>query len=76
MAKPVVDGLERDLQGKAALLRLNLSDAVSAELAARYGVRAVPTFVLLDGKGDPVLSRVGTPDREEVVGAVEQLLAE
>jgi len=58
------------------LLRLNLSHAVSAELATRYGVRAVPTFVLLDGSGDVVLSRVGTPDREEMVAAVEQLLAE
>ena len=73
MAKPVVDGLERDLEGQAQVVRLSVTDDVSAQLAARYGVRSVPTFVLLDGSGELVLTQVGIPKRAEIMDAVEKL---
>ena len=73
MAKPVVDGLERELGERAQVLRLSVTDETSAQLAARFGVRAVPTFVLLDGDGEPILSQVGIPKREEIVEAVAGL---
>ncbi len=73
MAKPVVDGLEKELGDRAQVLRLSVSDDTSAELAARFGVRAVPTFVLLDGSGEQVLVQVGLPKRDEIVEAVERL---
>jgi thioredoxin-related protein len=71
LAKPVVDGLERDLEGRARVLRLSVMDDVGEELALRYNVRGVPTFVLLDGAGRVVLTQVGMPDRAEIVTAVE-----
>ncbi|MFQ6101176.1 MAG: thioredoxin family protein [Anaerolineae bacterium] len=71
MAKPVVDGLERELEGRAQVLRLNVMDDVSGKLATRYGVRGVPTFVLLDGTGEAVLTQTGMLDRAEIVAAVE-----
>ncbi|MBU0702868.1 MAG: thioredoxin family protein [Chloroflexi bacterium] len=67
-----MDGLERDLEGQAQVLRLSVMDDVGGELAMRYGVRGVPTFVLLDGAGKTVLTQVGLPDREEIVAAVER----
>jgi thioredoxin-related protein len=73
VAKPVVDGLERDLGERAQVLRLSVSDRISAELAGRYGVRGVPTFILLDGDGEPVLVQVGIPKSGEIVKAVEEL---
>lgn len=73
MAKPVVDGLERDLGERAQVLRLSVTDDVSARLAARFAVRSVPTFVLLDGSGALVLTQVGIPKREEITSAVERL---
>ena len=73
MAKPVVDGLEREVEGRAQVLRLNVMDGVGGQLAARYGVRGVPTFVLLDGDGQLVLTQVGMPKREEILAAVEAL---
>jgi hypothetical protein len=81
LAKPVVDGIERRLADKAEVLRLNVTDAVGRELAIRYGVRRVPTLVLLDGSGQAdapavVLKQVGTPNREEVIRAVDQLVAQ
>ena len=73
MAKPVVDGLERELEGQAQVLRLSVMDDVGGELAVRYGVRSVPTFVLLNGAGEVELQQIGMPDRAEIVVAVKKL---
>jgi thioredoxin-related protein len=69
-----VDGLERDLEGEAQVLRLSVLDDVGGQLAMRYGVRGVPTFVLLDGAGDVVLMQGGMPDRESIQVTVAGLL--
>jgi thioredoxin-related protein len=68
-----VDGLERELEGRGQVLRINAVGGVGGQLAAAYGVRGVPTFVLLDGDGEVVLVQVGMPDREAVVAAVDDL---
>jgi thioredoxin-related protein len=73
LAKPVVDGLERDLQGQAQVLRLGVMDDVGGTLALRYGVRGVPTLVLLNGAGEVVLKQAGMLDRAEVIAVVEGL---
>mgnify|MGYP001814476646 FL=1 len=69
-----MDGLARTLEGQAQVLRLSATDGVGGELALRYGVRGVPTFVLLDGAGEAVLKQVGMPDRAEIETAVARLL--
>jgi len=69
-----VDGLERALESQAQVLRLSVTDGVGGELAMRYGVRSVPTFVLLDGAGEAVLKQVGMPDRAAIEAAVARLL--
>ena len=71
-----MDGLERELGDRAQVLRLSVSDDVGREVAMRYRVRAVPTFVLLDGAGEVVLTQAGMPDREGIKIAVTDLLAE
>ncbi len=73
MAKPVVDGIERELEGKTQVLRLNVTDGVGGELAVRYGARGVPTLVLLDGEGNVVYVKTGSPNRGEILAAVEGL---
>jgi thioredoxin-related protein len=74
VAKPVVDGLEQELDGKAQVLRLSVMDDVGGELAMRYGARGVPTFVLLDGAGEVVFTQTGMPDRDRIKTAVAMLL--
>jgi hypothetical protein len=74
LAKPVVDRLERELEGQSQVLRLSVMDSVGGKLALRYGVRGVPTFVLLNGADEVVLTQVGMPDRGEIVNAVEGLI--
>ena len=64
MAKPVVDRLERDLEGEAQVLRLSALSGVGRQLAAEYGVRGVPTFLLFDGEGQMTHYQVGKLDPE------------
>ena len=56
------------------MLRLNAMDEVGGQLATRYGVRGVPTLILLDGSGKLVLQQVGMPQRDEINAAVDELL--
>lgn len=67
MAKPVVDGLERELNGKVRFIKVNIGDDSGAAIASRYGVRGVPAFIMLDGEGRVIYRQVGgKPDREAV----------
>ena len=75
MAKPIVDGLESDLRNKARVMRLNVLDSVGASSARRFGVRAVPTFILFDGRGSVVGTQVGVPNRARLGAQVDALLA-
>ena len=69
-----MDGIEKDLQGKARVLRLNVMSEVGSQAAQRYGVRGLPTFVLVDGRGRAVDFQAGLPDRAKVVAQINQLL--
>jgi thioredoxin-related protein len=73
LAKPVVDRLERDLEGQVQVLRLNAWDSVGRELAARYGVRGVPTFFLFDGAGQMVHYQVGRLDADRIKAEIDSL---
>ena len=66
MAKPVVDRFEREVEGESRVLRLRAASRVGRELAARYGVRGVPTFLLFDGTGEMVHYQVGRLDAGRV----------
>ena len=59
LAKPVVDGLEAEVEGKARVLRAKLSSTVGDALAERYDVGATPTFLAFDAKGRLVLRSQG-----------------
>ena len=69
-----MDGLERNLQGKATVLRLDVTSEVGGQAAALFGVRAVPTLVLLDGRGQPALTQAGLLKPDDVLAKVDALL--
>ena len=73
MAKPIVDGIERDLEGTAKVIRLSVTNQVGNLMAQRYGVRGVPTIVVLDGDGQVIAQSVGLPDRADLVAQVKGL---
>lgn len=76
MAKPLVDRLETNLAGKAEVIRLDLLSGVGREAARQYGIRAVPSLVVVDGQGDVVYGAYGLPSSNQIIAAVEAILAE
>jgi len=75
VVKPIVDGLESDWRGRARVLRLNILDPVGMSAARRFGVRAVPMFLVFDGEGRVVATHVGFPNRERIGTQVNVLLS-
>ena len=75
MAKPIVDGIERDLEGRAQVIRLSVISEVGSQIARRYGVRGVPTLIVFDGEGNLVDQIIGVPSRDAIVERVNGLLA-
>lgn len=69
-AKPIVNGIEKDLEGAARVVRLDISSELGGSVASRYGVSGVPTTLVLNGAGELIHRETGLPDREEVVARV------
>lgn len=65
VAKPTVDRLERALQGKLVVQRVNIQSDLGKTLAARYQVEATPTFILLNAAGKEQWRAVGSLDANE-----------
>ena len=61
---PIVNGLERDFEGRAAVLQLDANIADNAQLQQQYGMRGHPTFVVLDEDGRSVQTFIGTQTEE------------
>jgi thiol-disulfide isomerase/thioredoxin len=74
VAKPIVDGLEKKLADKATVIRLDVMSQVGRQAAAYYGVRGIPTLVVVDGNGQSVYSQVGILRPAQVVEQVEAML--
>jgi thioredoxin-related protein len=70
-----VDGLEKDLKGRATVLRLDMLSGVGRDAASQYGVKAVPTTLLFDGHGEVVLRQVGTVNAGAIRAKVAELVA-
>ena len=68
-----MDRLEGDLQGEAQVLRLSAFSTVGRQIAGRFGVRAVPTFLLFDGAGNMVHSQAGRLDANRMKAEIELL---
>ncbi len=73
LAKPAYDRIERDLGDRVQFLRLSVVEGAGRELAVRYGVRSLPTLIVLDGNGQVVLEQIGTPSRDDIFVAVDRL---
>jgi thioredoxin-related protein len=74
MAKPIVDGIERELEGQARVIRLSLLSGLGRSVAQRYRVRGVPTILIFDGNGDVVEQRSGIPNQQRVVEQVHRVM--
>ena len=71
-----MDRLEKELGDEVQVLRLSVTGEAGRAAAARYGVRAVPTFVIFDGEGVPRAQSSGLPSRGAMQAQLERLIAE
>lgn len=71
-----MDGLEADLRGKVEVLRLDILNGPGREIAGRFGVRAVPAFILFDGQGRAAEQHSGIPNRGALRDAALALLSD
>jgi thioredoxin-related protein len=65
-ARPVVDGIEREHQGRLVVIRLNVQDSVGREIGDRFRFRATPTFIFFDATGAETWRTFGAVDPLEV----------
>ncbi|HVE12446.1 MAG TPA: thioredoxin [Elusimicrobiota bacterium] len=72
MLSPVVEELGKEYAGRVEVAKINTDE--NGELAARYGIEAIPTLLLL--KGGKVVERlVGLQPKAEISRALEAALA-
>ena len=60
--KPIVDGIEREQEGKIEIVRVNIQDANGRELAGQFGYYGTPTFIYFDAGGKELWRSVGSLD--------------
>lgn len=57
-------------------MRLSIGSPEGRELASRYRVQGVPTLILLDGAGEPMLRQVGRLQKAPVLAALRDMRAD
>ena len=70
MMSPIVDELADELAGTVKVLGLDVDQA--ADVAARYGVSSVPTFIIFRS-GNPVKMLVGHHPKDILAETIEKV---
>lgn len=64
MMEPVIEELEKELDGKAEIEKINVDE--KPEEAAKYGVMSIPTYIIL--KDDKEVSRkIGVTSKADLL---------
>ena len=71
MMAPVLDEVARDYAGKLKVVKVDVDE--SGETAARYGVTAMPTFVLVKN-GREAFRRIGAAPKSTFVHELQQAM--
>ena len=72
MIGPVVEELSQEYDGKALVAKVDVDE--NAELTQRYGVRSIPTILILKD-GEVVDKHVGFATKEALASKIEAQLA-
>lgn len=72
LAKPIVDGIEREFADRLIVLRVNIQTRAGQSLASRYQSLVTPTFIMFDSQGQEIYRSAGQIDPQ----AVRELLAD
>ncbi len=64
--EPIVNGLIAELDGKVALVKVDIQSQAGRQLSGVYGYRETPTFILFGEDGKEIWRSIGTLDVEEI----------
>ena len=67
MLAPVLDEIAADQAGKSVIAKVNIDE--SPELAARFGITAIPTLIVFKN-GQPVRTLRGVQSRRDIAAAL------
>ena len=67
-----MNGIERDLKGKARVIKIDLATREGRDRARQFGVSSIPTLIALDADRNEVYRHTGMPDRKKIVSALTQ----
>ncbi len=71
-----MSALEKQYDGKARIVHINVDSAEARAALQKYRVRATPTFVLFDRHGKIVQNISGWPGEDQVAKAFDALIAQ
>jgi thioredoxin-like negative regulator of GroEL len=70
----VVDGLEKKMEGRLSIARVDIGEDSGSALAQQYGVSRVPAFIVLDGGGNVIYRKIGgKPDGDAIEAALAKI---
>ena len=69
-----MDGLEAEWGERVRVVRLNAMERENLAILSRWGVRFMPTYVLLDSDGHELWRSIGSINAREVQAVIEVLL--
>ena len=65
-----MNGLEKELEGKAEVVRVDLWSETGKQIARQYDVTSAGTTIMLDGSGKVVYNHKGFPERKKIRATV------
>jgi thioredoxin-like negative regulator of GroEL len=74
--RPIVNGLEQRCQGKIAFTYLDVDDARNRATLQGYGIRSVPSYILLSPNGQEVKRWMGSVAEEQFKIVAEKCRAQ
>jgi thioredoxin 1 len=72
MIAPVLDELATEFQGKVKIGKVNIDE--QQELATKYGIRAIPTLLLIN-KGQVAEQMVGAKSKRDLKASLDKITA-
>jgi len=71
MIAPILDEVSRDYDGRVQVAKLNVDD--NQEVAAKYGIRGIPTLMLFKG-GNVEATKVGAVSKSQLTAFIDSNL--
>lgn len=65
-AKPIVDGIEKELTGRLVVVRVDVQSDQGRYLANKYGILGTPTFIFFNASGKETFRSIGAVDADRI----------